>query len=515
MSSASVSAGTSMPLVLPASLPREGDVFAEKYLIEQVLGEGGMCVVFAARHLQLEQRVAIKVLRPEMLYQPEVIERFQREGKAAIQIRSDHVVRIFDVGSDEASGPYIVMECLEGSDLDALLLANGPLPIDAAVDYMLQASEALAEAHALGIVHRDVKPANIFLTRRADGSPLVKVLDFGISKIGGESKNPKLTAHGAVMGSPRYMSPEQMHGTRDVDARCDVWALGVVLYELLVGEPPFTGATVESTCAAILRDTARPLVSRRRDVPRALSAAVGRALEKKRDERYATIAELAKAIAPFGTAAGRMSARRIVGILHASGEHAVSSRNVSGSHTVSNAWGTTDPSWEDDVHSRPTRMVRRGGVGAAVAAAVVLMAGSGAAATWYMRHPAPQLATQAMTSPAVPSPPPALGARPGEPAVVATPAAKDATAARDAAADVTSPTTARASEARRARVRSAAWVPVATKLASGAVPVIAAPVAPPAPEPSAAPAPNEGVAPPPAPAGPAPGTEDSLFDERK
>ncbi|MEO6577061.1 MAG: serine/threonine-protein kinase, partial [Polyangiaceae bacterium] len=232
-----------------------GDVLGGKYEIEHLLGEGGMCVVMAARHLQLEERVAIKFLRPELGDDPEGVERFMREGRTAIRIKNDHVVHIHDVDVLPSGTPYLVMEHLDGSDLDALILAHGPSPIALAVDYILQAGEAIAEAHSLGIVHRDLKPANLFFTRRADGSPWIKVLDFGISKMTRRKESlrqERLTGGHAVMGSPHYMSPEQLRSTRDVDERTDIWALGTILHELLTGQPAFDGPSLSAVCAKIM-----------------------------------------------------------------------------------------------------------------------------------------------------------------------------------------------------------------------------------------------------------------------
>ena len=210
-----------------------------RYLVHDIIGEGGMAVVLSATHLQLDVLVAIKVLRPELREHPESVERFLREGRAASRIQSEHVARVHDVGVGDY-GPYLVMEHLHGRDLEALVRADGPLPIERAVDYLLQACDAMAEAHAVGVIHRDLKPSNIFLARRADGSECIKVLDFGISKLTRRSDRRAATATNPalLMGSPAYMSPEQASSAGDVDARTDIWALGATLHELLVGEPP-------------------------------------------------------------------------------------------------------------------------------------------------------------------------------------------------------------------------------------------------------------------------------------
>jgi serine/threonine protein kinase len=295
---------------------REGDVIAGKYRVEKVLGAGGMGVVVAAHHLQLDEKVAIKFLLPETLADPEMVARFAREARAAVKIKSDHVARIIDVGTLDNGAPYTVMEFLDGTDLAARIRNHGPLPIELAVDFVLQASEAVAEAHALGIVHRDLKPANLFVIRRPDGLA-IKVLDFGISKLTGSAaaSNAAMTRTVGPMGSPLYMSPEQMHSASSVDSRTDIWALGVVLYEALAGVPPFRGSTLPEVCAKILSTAPVPLVRLRPDVPPALDAVVHKCLEKDREVRFRDIAEMAAPLASFGSESARLSLRRICGVL--------------------------------------------------------------------------------------------------------------------------------------------------------------------------------------------------------
>ncbi len=305
------------------AVPRPGEILDGKYRIEGTLGQGGMAIVLAATHLHLEERVAIKLLLPQWAEDPEFIDRFMREGRSAIKIRSEHVVRVLDVGVVEAR-PYLVMEYLEGSDLDALIATGGPLPVSVAVDYLLQACEAIAEAHASGIIHRDLKPANLFLTHRADGSPCMKVLDFGISKLMNGPRNSgfdmRTTQPSMVMGSPHYMSPEQMASARDVDERTDIWAIGAILHELIAGAPPFKGDTMTALCATILKDPPPPLTTLRADVPHGLEAIVARCLKKEPAARYANVADLAAALAEFGSPAARASAERIRRVLDAVGD---------------------------------------------------------------------------------------------------------------------------------------------------------------------------------------------------
>jgi len=232
------------------SVPPIGAVLAGRYRVERLLGQGGMGVVVKAMHLQLFQPVAMKFLLPEVLGNQQVVQRFLREAQAAVRLKSEHVARVIDVGSLETGAPYMVLEYLEGADLSNF--PRSQLSVGGVVDMILQACEALAEAHSLGIVHRDIKPANFFITRGSDGKQLLKVLDFGISKT--PMGNSNLTATQSVMGTPAYMSPEQMRSSRDVDHRADIWALGVVLFELLQGAPPFGGDTFSSMVIKVVND---------------------------------------------------------------------------------------------------------------------------------------------------------------------------------------------------------------------------------------------------------------------
>jgi hypothetical protein len=290
--------------------PTPGEILADKYRVEEVLGAGGMGVVVAATHLQLHVRVAIKLLRPDVVADQAsgaATERLLREARATAQIASDHVARIIDVGTLATGAPYIVMEHLAGTDLAKLLRTDGRPPVSDVVTYVLEACEAVHQAHALGIIHRDLKPSNLFLARGADGRRRIKVLDFGLSKIAGgswaQSFTPRLTASHAVLGSPLYMSPEQLEtGEIEVDARTDVWALGAILYELVVGRPPFEAKTFPQLCTLVLHGRPRSLDDVRPAVPAALAAVIGRCLEKAPSKRYATVRELAVALAKLGLA---------------------------------------------------------------------------------------------------------------------------------------------------------------------------------------------------------------------
>jgi serine/threonine-protein kinase len=373
---------------------QEGTVLLGKYCVERVIGVGGMGAVVAARHLQLEERVAIKFLLPAMLEDPETVQRFLREARAAIKIRGEHCVRVLDVGTLHSGAPYMVMEYLEGQDLARVLEQLGQLPIVDAVDWVLQAAEALAEAHAMGIVHRDLKPANLFLTRRADGTASVKVLDFGISKQTAAGPEASVTRSQTVLGSPRYMSPEQMRSTRDVDARADIWALGAVVHELIAGQPPFDAETMTALCAAILQDPPNSLRAKRPEAPAQLEVAILGALEKDRVRRYPTVAALASALAPFGTAAAGASAARIGRIL---GVGAPTSSPISGSPEWESAFaagstgppataqsgGTNGGAVSDARNRRSTGMV----LAVVAAGGIVALAAAMGLATWG-RHPA-------------------------------------------------------------------------------------------------------------------------------
>ncbi|MCC6552614.1 MAG: serine/threonine protein kinase [Polyangiaceae bacterium] len=287
-----------------ASTPDFGDVIADKYRVEHVLGAGGMGAVLSAQDMGLNRPVAIKVMLPRASRSPGAIARFLREAQAAAAIRSRHVARIMDVGTLDSGLPFLVMERLEGSPLDEVLKRFGRLPVRHAVDYVLQACEAIAEAHALGIVHRDLKPANLFLAS-CPGGAAIKVLDFGVSKVldaqGPVAAEGSLTKTNMTLGSPSYMSPEQVRSPKNVDARTDVWALGVILYELLTGRLPFAGETMFDVFMAITADTPQCPRDHRAELPAALGDVVMRCLEKDLSRRMPSAADLAQALRPFGS----------------------------------------------------------------------------------------------------------------------------------------------------------------------------------------------------------------------
>jgi serine/threonine-protein kinase len=273
-----------------------GTLIAKKYRVERLIGEGGMGVVVAARHVELGRRVAIKLVRKDAIDAGSV-ERLLREARAAAAIESQHVARVLDVGRSKGGEPYLVLEHLDGHDLHAHLASGPPPRVSDAVSWILQACEGLAAAHARGIVHRDLKPSNLFLTRLPDGREIVKLLDFGLAK-SITSDDGRITATGAILGSPSYMSPEHLSG-RPLDARSDIWSLGVTLYELLARELPFVGGTTPQICAAVLSSPPVPIASRRHDVPEELVRVIDACLEKDPEMRPRDVADLAARLEPF------------------------------------------------------------------------------------------------------------------------------------------------------------------------------------------------------------------------
>jgi len=420
-----------------------GQILGGKYRVDRVLGAGGMGMVVAATHLQLDERIAIKFLLPEALRNPEAVARFGREARAAVKIRGEHVARVIDVGTFENGAPYMVMEHLDGRDLAALIHERGALAPSDAVDAVLQACEALAEAHALGIVHRDLKPANLFMVRRPDGTPCVKVLDFGISKLTAPGVDHSMTKTSAVMGSPLYMSPEQMTASRQVDARTDIWAIGVVLYELLTGRVPFSAETLPEICGLILTATPHAIRNFSPAVPDGLQIVVQRCLEKDRERRFASVSELAHAIAPFGSRATSRSVERIARILGASS--GLDAMPLSGPASVPANYGpSTQSNWGQTRPSRSSAMPVLAGVGTLVvllgaAGAFLLLrkgevspalpVSSSPVAAEVLPVAVPEQATPAVSGAASVAPPAAASSVPA-PAVAAKPAAAPAVSAQ-------------------------------------------------------------------------------------
>ncbi|MFO0586284.1 MAG: bifunctional serine/threonine-protein kinase/formylglycine-generating enzyme family protein [Polyangiaceae bacterium] len=288
-----------------------GDLVAGKYRIEHKLGEGGMGVVFSATHLSLEQRRAIKVLRADVAVSAEAVQRFLREARAVSTLESRHVVRVHDVDRLPTGEPYFVMEQLDGADLASVLAEHGPLPAGESAGYVRQACDALAEAHQRGLVHRDIKPANLFLAKREDGPPILKVLDFGIAKAIEPAPGPK-TVTGAFLGTLQYGAPEQIECSAAVDARADVWALGVVLYELVTGAPPFESRSMTRLIALVTESSPAPPSTHIEGLPAGFDEVVLRCLEKDRERRYASARELGEALLPFADEAAPPPERLVI-----------------------------------------------------------------------------------------------------------------------------------------------------------------------------------------------------------
>lgn len=295
-----------------------GQIISGRFRVEHVIGVGSMGVVLAAKHIELDERVAIKFIRPEMQKLPGVLSRFAREAKAAVSIKSEHVAQVFDVGTAEGIGPYIVMEYLEGRDLGAMLHSEGRLAIGRAVHYVMQACEALAVAHSNGVTHRDIKPENLFLTRQGD-MEVIKLLDFGISKaaLTGKVFGDELSASesACLLGTPLYMSPEQIRATSEVDHRADIWSLGAVLYELITARSAFVADSVRQVWTRILETAPTPLSTHCPEAPPALQHVIDRCLDKDPAERFQNVAELAIALLPFAPSRARSYAQRASSIL--------------------------------------------------------------------------------------------------------------------------------------------------------------------------------------------------------
>jgi len=335
--------------------PRPGEILAGKYRITKVLASGGMGLVAEARNVLLDQRVAVKLMRQDVRDTTRARDRFLREARAAGRLRGPHITRVLDTGVLADGGPFIVMELLEGRDLASTLKREGPLACEMVVDLALQACEALAEAHAAGIVHRDLKPANLFLTTGPHGRPLLKVLDFGVAKANALTEGSSgLTRTDTIVGTPAYMSPEQLKSAREVDARTDVWSLGATLFELLSGRPPFLGETSGDVFAKIVQDERPRLGEVAPDVPAGLVAAIERCLAPDREDRFADVGELAQALEGYGPSTAKGATERVRTLLRERpasvedevGDEAPGSEEevVAAGSATRTDWGTTQAS---------------------------------------------------------------------------------------------------------------------------------------------------------------------------
>ena len=314
-----------LPRGTAPGLPDIGQTVGGKYEIVRLVGEGGMAFVFEANHQRLHQRVAIKLLAPAFARDAELVTRFEREARAVARLNTKHVVRVTDVDVTTDGLPYMVMEFLDGRDLESELHARTRLPLDESVDIIIQAGSGMLEAHSIGIVHRDLKPANLFLANEGAGDSfarIVKILDFGISKRIGEVT--RLTGAGAVIGTVLYMSPEQVRAEANVDVRADVWSLGVILYELLAGRAPFEGSSAQIAAKIVATDA--PDLRAFAEVPEGIALTVRRMLDRDRARRFASVREVVEALSPFappGSLGAAIAARLQAGSSSARGKTAL------------------------------------------------------------------------------------------------------------------------------------------------------------------------------------------------
>ena len=286
-----------------------GDLIADKYRLEHVVGRGGMGIVYAATHLQLAQQVAIKFVHTDATADPTAVASLLKEARTIARLKSEHVARILDAGALTPRDPYIVLELLSGSRLDEYVTTSGPRDVGEAAELVIQACHGLADAHSNGVVHRDIKPSNLFLTRDASGHGCVKIIDFGISKAHGRGEEPTHSAIAAasLLGSPMYMSPEQLNTPEDIDSRTDVWSLGIVLHYLVTGRHPFEADNLAGLMHSVSRDPPAPLVG----VPAAYAAVVHRCLQKDRDARYPTVHGVAADLLALAPARARWTFERM------------------------------------------------------------------------------------------------------------------------------------------------------------------------------------------------------------
>jgi serine/threonine-protein kinase len=428
----------------------------DKYRVERVVGIGAMGVVVAARHTTLDQVVAIKLLVEHGFgSKEESVARFLNEARAAARIDSDYVCRVSDVGSLPSGVPYMVMEHLDGNDLEEELEARGRLDIGEAVDYVLQALDAIAAAHQLGIVHRDLKPANLFLARRPDGSRRVKVLDFGISKMTttaasamGTKNHRRYTKATRSLGTPAYMPPEQITDSASVDPRADIWALGAILYELVTGQMAFAGDTVKEVLDRVLTEEPCPVERLRPDVPRALAAVISRALSRDRNERWQSAATFARALAPFASMSvlgGLTNIAREVGSLSSISSLGLPTPVSSVAPIVASLTHKMPTQTEITEISRRylatqdwaalQKRKRRASTALLVLGAAFFLASTAALLAYRIGHPRPLASLDAPSAAAAASVPPAARSRPPPPALATLPSGAPSSAPSATAAE--------------------------------------------------------------------------------
>jgi serine/threonine-protein kinase len=390
---------------------KPGDTVAGKYRIERVLGSSGMGIVYLGTHVDIEQLVAIKFLL-DAHRDPNALPRFKREARALARVNSDHVVRVLDVGEHEGA-PFIVMEYLAGDDLLRTLRKGGLLPIDRTCDILLQVCEGLAAAHSVGCVHRDLKPSNVFLVEKPDGSTIAKIIDFGVAKLRDTHLDPEssssvdqLTHTNTLIGSPRYMSPEQAGASRDVDQRADVWSLGIILHEMLTGKPAFKFENISQLLVAIMTEAPRPVLEINPKAPPALAQAVASALVKKPEERTANVLDFGQQLASF-TPTGLAHLERIARLLSAPPPSLTSSPSISGPFPALRGGAITldSPSQTATGWDAPPKKKSRSRAWLALGGAIALVAVAGVAfvASSRYRAAAPIAIATTATSTAPPT----------------------------------------------------------------------------------------------------------------